>query len=291
MEVLSPYSAADERDDFVHPALRLRSLGLRARKRLSQSFLANPGVARAIVAAAELDPSHDEVLEVGPGLGVLTEQLVQLARRVVAVELDRDLAAQLPRAIDAGNLTVVNADVLRFDPTTVFVRPYVVVANLPYHVTSPALSHLIGSGPPYSRHLVLMVQREVAERIVAGQGHLSALAVSIQVQAAVRIVLRVSPGSFYPPPRVSSAVLRVDPLPEHARLVARDAMTDFMNLVHAGFAQPRKLLVNSLAHGLAIEKAEAHPLVAKAGIDPSVRPEALSVPDWVRLWHAGLTER
>ena len=269
---------------FVHPAARLRQLGLHASKRLSQSFLADPAIARAIVAAAGLDRARDQVLEVGPGLGILTERLVRRARRVVAVELDAQLAAWLPGSINAPNLEVHQADILHFDPSRVFDEPYVVVANLPYHVTSPALRHLLAAGPPYAARFVLMVQREVADRVVAPPGQLSALAVSIQAQATARIVRRVPASAFYPPPKVDSGVLLLEPLPETQRVVSRDAQAAFTEFVHAGFAQPRKQLANSLAQGLACDKATIQSLLGAQGIDPRRRPQELTVAEWERLF-------
>jgi 16S rRNA (adenine1518-N6/adenine1519-N6)-dimethyltransferase len=272
-----------------HPAARLRQLGLRARKSLSQSFLADPGVARAIVAAAETDPTRDAVLEVGPGLGVLTERLVRKARRVVAVELDPVLAEWLQTELQTPNLEVRVADILTLDPARLFEAPYVVVANLPYHITSPALRHLLGSGPPHPRRLVVMVQREVGERLAAGPGQLSALAVVIQAQSKVELVRLVPAQAFYPRPEVESAVVRLEPRDPADRPVARAQLADFAAFVHAGFAQPRKQLANSLAQGLARDKAELQERLLALGIDPTRRPQELSVDDWGTLYR-GLRE-
>ncbi len=269
---------------FDRPAARLKQLGLRARKSLSQSFLADPGTANAIVAAAHLDPEDDEVLEVGPGLGVLTERLVRHARRLVAVELDPLLAEWLRTDLASANLEVRNQDILQFDPASAFDRPYVAVANLPYHITSPALRHLLSAGPPYARRLVLMVQREVADRIVARPGALSALAVYVQAQAEVRIVRHVPAGAFYPRPKVDSAVLLLEPLAEGSRLVARTQLGSFFDFLHAGFAQPRKTLANSLAQGLRVEKAEILPALSAVGVDPSRRPQELTLAEWTALF-------
>jgi 16S rRNA (adenine1518-N6/adenine1519-N6)-dimethyltransferase len=267
-----------------HPATRLRALGVRARKRLSQSFLADEGVARAIVAAAGTDPNRDAVLEVGPGLGILTERLVRKARRVVAVELDPILAEWLETELKTPNLTVRVADILAVDPARLFDAPYVVVANLPYHITSPALRHLLGSGPPYARRLVVMLQREVAERITAPPGKLSALAVAIQAQATPRLTRVVPAGAFYPRPEVDSAVVLLEPLAEADRRVARAELNEFTTFVQAGFAQPRKQLANSLAQGLGQDKAVVQERLACLDIDPARRPQDLSVDEWAMLF-------
>jgi 16S rRNA (adenine1518-N6/adenine1519-N6)-dimethyltransferase len=259
----------------------LRALGLKPRRGLSQSFLEDARVAATIVRTAHIDPTID-VLEVGPGLGVLTERLVQHARRVVAVELDAELAASLRSSLAANNLTVCTADVLTVDPAAFFDEPFVVVANLPYHITSPALRHLLGGGPPYAARLVVMVQREVAERIAAKPGDLSGLAVAIQAQASVRLVRTVPNTAFYPRPKVDSAVLELTPLP--APPISRGEVPDFVRLVQAGFKQPRKQLANSLAEGLGVDKPHAVALLQAAAIDPSRRPQELTVDDWVRLF-------
>jgi 16S rRNA (adenine1518-N6/adenine1519-N6)-dimethyltransferase len=158
------------------------------------------------------------------------------------------------------------------------------VANLPYHITSPALRHLLGAGPPFAQRLVVMVQKEVAERITARPGGMSALSVITQAQADVRIIRGVPSTAFYPRPKVDSAVVVLEPLEDAERLVARQELTTFTDLVHAGFKQPRKTLANSLADGLQVAKAEAVSRLAASDIDPQKRPEDLTVEDWARLF-------
>ena len=264
---------------------QLRGLGLRPRRGLSQSFLEDERTAAAIVRAAELQPGQDDVLEVGPGLGALTRRLVRLARRVVAVELDSNLADWLRSAlVDVPNLSVQTADILQVEPARFFDLPFVVVANLPYHITSPALRHLLAAGPPGPARLIVMVQAEVGQRIGAPPGQLSALGVSVQAQARVRVVRHVPSTAFYPRPKVDSVVLRLEPLADAERPVARTDVAEFVRLVQAGFRQPRKTLANSLADGLGIPKAEAQALLERAGLDPSRRPQQLSVADWAALF-------
>jgi 16S rRNA (adenine1518-N6/adenine1519-N6)-dimethyltransferase len=262
---------------------RLSTLGLRPSKRLSQSFLEDQGVAAAIVRAAKVDVSTD-VLEVGPGLGVLTQRLAATARRVVAVELDVTLAEWLQSELP--HVSVVNEDILKFEPSGFFENPFVVVANLPYHITSPALRHLLAVGPPFASRLIVMVQAEVAERIAAPVGHMSGLAVAIQAQARVRIVRRVPATAFYPRPKVDSAVLFVEPLPDADRLISRDELADFVTLVQAGFKQPRKKFLNSLSEGLQTDRPAALALIERAGLDASRRPQELDVAEWIRLFRA-----
>jgi 16S rRNA (adenine1518-N6/adenine1519-N6)-dimethyltransferase len=202
----------------------------------------------------------------------------------VAVELDRHLAEVLPTSVAAENLQVHNADILEFDPSAPFEADFVVVANLPYHITSPALRHLLGAGPPHARRLLLMVQREVADRVAARVGHLSAIAVFLQAQATIRIARHVPRGAFHPAPKVDSAVLQFEPLTDDVRPVPREDLASFWSFLHAGFAQPRKTLGNSLAQGLAAEKPEAVALIERAGIDPQRRPQQLSVEEWAHLF-------
>jgi 16S rRNA (adenine1518-N6/adenine1519-N6)-dimethyltransferase len=261
----------------------LSALGLRPRRGLSQSFLHDERVAAAIVRAAHLLP-QDEVLEVGPGLGVLTSRLLRAARRVVAVELDTQLAAALSVEFTAARLEVRNQDILAFDPATAFGQPYVVVANLPYHITSPALRHLLASGPPFARRLVVMLQAEVAERLVAAAGDLSSLGVAVQVQAKVKRILRVPASAFYPRPRVDSAVIALEPHEDEARAIPRGEHADFVRFVQAGFKQPRKQLGNSLSEGLEAPKSSALALLHRAGIEPGRRPQELAVAEWVQLF-------
>jgi 16S rRNA (adenine1518-N6/adenine1519-N6)-dimethyltransferase len=205
---------------------------------------------------------------------------------VVAVEIDSDLASALRVEFDGANVSIHTADVLKIEPASFFDAPYVVVANLPYHITSPALRHLLGAGPPFAARLVVMVQAEVADRIAAQPGDMSSLAVVIQAQAHVRIVRRVPAAAFFPRPKVDSAVLLLEPLPDPERAIPRNELAHFVALVHAGFKQPRKKVVNSLAEGLGTPKQDALARLVKAGIDPSRRPQDLVIADWVRLYRS-----
>jgi 16S rRNA (adenine1518-N6/adenine1519-N6)-dimethyltransferase len=277
----SPARAEGARPHAASPAVLLRRLGLRPRKRLSQSFLVDRRVCATIARAAELTPT-DAVLEIGPGLGVLTAELVRRAGRVTAVELDERLAAAIPELLDhPRNLSVVRADALAIDPAVLVGGDYKVVANLPYHITSPLLRRLLEARPP-PRLLVVMVQREVAERIVAPVGQLSYLTISVQLYAQARIVRTVPAAAFHPRPKVESAVLRLDVRPEPAVVAA--APGAFLRLVQAGFKQPRKQIRNSLAEGLGRRPADLDAPLRTAGIDAARRPQALSLQEWARLY-------
>ncbi len=187
----------------------LTALGVRPSRELGQNFLIDGAALGEIVRAAELSPS-DTVVEVGPGLGVLTYELVREAGRVVAIEFDRRMAMRLQGELDATNLDVVEGDVLRVAPETVLDAGtrYKVVANLPYQITSAILRHFLEARPAPDL-MVVMVQWEVAERIVASPPNMSVLAHSVQIYAEPEIVTRVPAASFIPPPQVDSAVLRL----------------------------------------------------------------------------------
>ena len=264
------------------PAATLRRLGLQARKGLSQSFLTDEGVCRRMADDAELS-SDDEVLEIGPGLGILTRVLLPRARRVLVVELDRQLAAHLPSLVSGGRLEVVQGDALRLDPAEHFAGAYKLVANLPYQITSPVLRRFLVEVRRPSV-LVLMVQREVAERIAAPAGQGSYPSVMAQSIADVQVRRSVPPGAFYPRPRVTSAVLLLRPRP--TPVVPESSLRAFLELVRAGFAQPRKTLANSLAQGLQEQRREVEARLAAAGVEPTRRPQGLTVEEWVAVFRA-----
>ena len=260
---------------------------------LSQSFLTDVGVTRQIASAAALT-ADDEVLEIGPGLGILTQELARRARRVVAFELDRELAAVLPRMLPE-NVEIVQGDALKLDPADYLAGPYKLVANLPYQITSPFLFRYLSIEPAPSV-LVVMVQREVAERITAPAGDLSYLAVAVQSAARPRIVRLVPPGAFHPRPKVESAVVKLEPLAEP--LVPPEQRTAFLDLVRAGFGQPRKQLLNSLEQGFsqargrrAWSRAEVRALLERAGIAAERRPQELRLEEWRTLFEAYLAIR
>ncbi len=261
----------------------LRQSGLRARKSLGQHFLADASVLQTIVEAAELS-SADTVIEVGPGLGILTVELVRRAGNVVAVELDTKLASLLKRRLASlANLRVINADILKVSPSELLERTshYKVVANLPYYITSPVLRYFVEASPRPSL-MVVMVQKEVGEAIVAGPGKMSLLAVSLQVYSKPRIVSHVPAQCFYPQPKVDSVIVRFDLSPEPEVKVAD--MGGFFDLVRAGFNSPRKQLHNSLAHSLGMKPAEIILLLEGANIDSKRRAETLSLEEWARLY-------
>jgi 16S rRNA (adenine1518-N6/adenine1519-N6)-dimethyltransferase len=261
----------------------LRQSGLKARKNLGQHFLIDEAILSTIIEAAELS-SKDTVIEVGPGLGILTTELARHAGNVIAVELDTKLASLLQRRLASlSNLRVINADILKVKPSQLLdgKSKYKVAANLPYYITSPVLRYFVEASPKPSL-MVMMVQKEVGEAIVAGPGKMSLLAVSLQVYSEPRIISHVPAQSFYPQPKVDSVILRFDVLPEPAVKVAD--MSSFFEVVKSGFSSPRKQLHNSLAHGFGMKPAEVAPFLKRADIDPKRRAETLSLEEWAKLY-------
>jgi 16S rRNA (adenine1518-N6/adenine1519-N6)-dimethyltransferase len=282
----------------AHPegaALGVRALlahhGLRAKKSWGQNFLVDRGVQRRIVAAAA-PGSEDVVIEIGAGLGALTGALADSAARVVAIERDFDLVPVL-RAVLAGrdNVTVSATDALEFDfegAARAAGRPVVVVGNLPYQITSPLLFALIDAGTAIAR-AVLMVQREVAERVTAAPGSKTygRLSVMAQQRAAVQILFHVGAGAFHPPPAVTSTVMRVAPRGESIAAVSDQGL--FAEVVKAAFATRRKMLRRALAPVFGEMTARA--ALARAGIAETRRAEELSVSDLAALATAIAAER
>jgi 16S rRNA (adenine1518-N6/adenine1519-N6)-dimethyltransferase len=273
----------------------LNSLDLRPSRELGQNFLVDPGALQQIVEAAML-AADDTVVEVGPGLGVLTYELVQRAGRVIAIELDKRLAARLSSEFaQATNLRVIQADVMRVDLVAALdagTSPaYKVVANLPYQITSAIIRHFLEAAAA-PELLVIMVQWEVAQRIVARPPEMSVLAHSVQFYAEPEIVTRVPAASFMPAPKVDSAVLRLRRRSRPA--VQVDDVDALFRTIKAGFLQARKKLSNALPAGLAsmgvkIEKDAALRLLESAGVEPHRRAETLTLDEWARV-HAVLQQ-
>ena len=266
---------------------QLRGEGLRAHHSMSQNFLADPDVLQAILDLA-LPESGRRILEVGPGLGILTGGLLDGGAAVTAVELDRRLAERLTRtqseAIGQGRLRLINDDILDQNIAALMTSPYDVVANVPYHITSPILHRFLGA-PPRPERLVLMIQREVAERISAAPGDMSYLSVFVQYHAAVRVEFVVPREAFEPAPAVESAVVVIaprDPAGATPRLSAADE-DGLWRVVQAGFRERRKKLHNVLSRQLARSGAEVAGALDAARIDGDRRPQTLSVDEWLAL--------
>lgn len=263
-----------------------RLMEIKPARSKGQNFLVNEKIYEEIVMAANLQPT-DTVLEIGPGLGFLTIKLAQKALKVVAVELDDSLANYLKMAVDANNTTnieVVNEDILRFNPSAHQLenKKYKIVANLPYNITSIFLRRFL-SGESRPKSLILMLQKEVAERITARPPEMSILAISVQYYATAEIIKIVKAGNFWPEPKVDSALVRLT-LINKEYIPAEDKR--FFRVVKIGFSSKRKMLKNNLAAGLKTETKIMENLLVSQGLNPQVRAEDLSLENWQNLFAA-----
>lgn len=247
-------------------------------KALGQHWLHDRATLEAIAREANMSPG-DTVLEIGPGLGTLTSELLRQGARVVAVEYDSDLARKLPGQFPGKDLTVVNQDILQYDLAQLPAN-YKVVANVPYYITSKIIEKLVRAQHKPSV-AVLLVQKEVAERLAAKPGDMSLLALSAQLFAKVRLGAFVPRGLFTPPPKVDSQVVVLEFLKEP--LIPTGDEKAFWHVARAGFSGRRKKLRSSISAGLHITKPAAEELLRHAAIDPNARAEDLSISDWQRL--------
>ncbi len=264
----------------------LKRHGIRPDKRLGQVFLCDPASLLKVIDAAEIGP-EDNVLEIGAGIGNLTRLLASRANQVYAIEKDVRLLPVLTDELRPwNNVTILEGDILRLDTDRWLHKSgYLVVANIPYYITSAILRQLLARINKPTR-MVLTIQKEVAERVCALPGEMSLLALSVQVFGQVRIAGRIPAGAFYPRPDVDSAVLRVD---LYDKPLIPDTDQDlFFRLAKAGFSQKRKTLRNTLAGGMAITTGASETFLQNAGIDPKRRAESLSLDEWgkiVREYH------
>ena len=282
--------------DVASPAMVRKLLtrhNLASRKSLGQNFLVDANIIRKIIAAADLS-KDDLVVEIGPGLGAMTVPLAQAADQVVAVEIDRGLAAVLSQVLDgAGRVDIIVADALKTDFDALVLeksdgrfgfgrQPYKLVANLPYYITSPLLVRLLGEKYNISE-LVVMVQQEVASRLTATPGtkDFGILSVAVQYYSEVSLLFRLPGSVFYPSPAVESGVVRLKVRPPLVKPLDEDA---FFKVVRAAFAKRRKTLLNALtSSGFEIDKSSWQLILKHAAIDPNRRGETLSLAEFAQL--------
>jgi len=259
----------------------LKKHNLRPDKNLGQNFLTDPSILDNIVDAAEVK-SQDTVLEIGAGLGHLTRHLAAVAKQVVAVELDKRLISVLEQNLQSfSNIRIVQGDILQLKPGDLVSEDnYLVVANIPYYITSLIIRNLLESRAKPKR-IILTIQYEVAQRVCALSGQMSVLALSVLMYGKPILVKRIPAKAFYPPPKVDSAVLRIDLYPEP--VLPAEKRDLFFKLVKAGFLHKRKTIRNSISTGLkwAPEKTEA--LLSAADINPQRRAETLSLSEWLEV--------
>jgi 16S rRNA (adenine1518-N6/adenine1519-N6)-dimethyltransferase len=268
----------------MNPREMLEAFGINPKKSLGQNFMHDPNTIEKIAVTAEIMPD-DTVIEVGPGTGELTERLSQSARHVMAIEVDERLQPLLEeRFANHKNVYFVFGDVLKTNiAQLVGAKDYLLVANVPYYITTAILEHVL-SAPHRPQRIVITMQYEVAQRICAEPGDMSLLAVSVQYYGKPQIVGKLNPAVFWPRPGVDSAILRVDCYEQPIVDAPNDEL--FFRVVKAGFSQKRKQLRNSLAGGLQVKNSVAGEYLDAAGIDSTRRAETLTLEEWARLSHA-----
>jgi 16S rRNA (adenine1518-N6/adenine1519-N6)-dimethyltransferase len=247
--------------------------------KLGQNFLTDQSIARQIIKSANLS-SSDNVLEIGPGKGVLTKYLADSGARALAIEIDQRLIELLQKQFE--NIEIINGDILKINLPRLIeennFQNYKVVANLPYYITSKILRLFLETKYP-PREMILMVQKEVGERIVAQDEKESILSISVKFYADPEILFEVGKDNFEPVPKVDSAVIRI----KKKKNIPEIDTQKFFSLVKTGFSAKRKMLINNLAN-LGHPRAELLDILKKAGLEPTVRAEKLSVEDWVKLY-------
>ncbi|NDL68075.1 16S rRNA (adenine(1518)-N(6)/adenine(1519)-N(6))-dimethyltransferase RsmA [Clostridiales bacterium F-3ap] len=261
--------------------------GFAFQKRFGQNFLVDSNILEKIVAGAELQP-EDDVIEIGPGIGSLTQYLAENCRQVIAIEIDNKLIPILEETLEGyGNVEIVHEDVLKVDLKRLVEercgnRPVKVVANLPYYITTPIIMGLFESQVPLDS-ITVMVQKEVADRMQAKKAtkEYGALSLAVQYYSDPTIVTQVPPNCFVPRPKVGSTVIRLRKRTKEQYAVADEKL--LFQVIRASFNQRRKTLLNSLSHGLHIPKAALEAMILEAGLSPAIRGEALGLDAFVEL--------
>jgi len=253
---------------------------LRINKLMGQNFLINPRVLQKIIETADL--KNDIILEVGPGLGTLTQELAKKAKKVIAVEKDKQMNEVLKETLkDFKNVEIIEGDILKIlkqKPSILKNSKYKVVANIPYYLTSPLIRMLLESDNP-PEEIVLMIQKEVAQRITVQPPKMNLLAVSVQFYANVKTISYVSKASFWPEPKVDSAIIKI----KNIGKIREIDQERFFKIVKAGFSSPRKQLANNLSEKLKIDKREIKSALTECGLSPQARAESLRIEDWILL--------
>jgi 16S rRNA (adenine1518-N6/adenine1519-N6)-dimethyltransferase len=245
---------------------------------LGQNFLINQRAVEQIIATADLHVT-DNIIEVGPGPGILTTQLAPLVNRVITIEKDASMIRLLSEVLaekKINNVEIINQDILDYIPPSTH---YKLVANIPYYITSPIIRKFL-EAPEQPRKIVLLVQKEMAQRICARPPHMSILAVSVQRYARPKLIATVRKGSFWPAPKVDSAIIEIVPLAQQPNL---PDSSRFFEMVKAGFSAPRKQLINNLSNNLRMPRSNIEKALSKIGINPQQRAETLTVANWQKL--------
>jgi len=261
----------------------LKKYQVRPSKRLGQNFLIDKEVIKKLIRAANLKPK-DIILEIGPGIGTLTIELAKKVKKVIAIEKDPKMVKILEELLDCWkvrNVRMINKDILKWNPNyKLLTTNYKLVGNLPFYLTAPVIRKFLELPEARPRAMVLVIQKEVGQRICARTPDMSILAVSVQFYAKPEIISYISRKSFWPQPKVDGAILKIIP----KKLITNLEFVDlFFKIVKVGFSHPRKQLINNLSKGLKLERNEAEKWLLKNNIRPSQRAETLSVGDWINL--------
>jgi 16S rRNA (adenine1518-N6/adenine1519-N6)-dimethyltransferase len=265
----------------------LKKHQVRPSKRLGQNFLIDKGVIKKIIRAADLK-LKDIVLEIGPGLGTLTIEIAKKVKKVIAIEKDPKMVEILKETLkDLKNIEIIKNDVLKINPAyDIPNTKYKLVGNLPFYLTAPVIRKFL-EAERQPKEMVLVVQKEVGQRICAKPGKMSILAVSVQFYAKPEILSYISKKSFWPQPKVDSAIIKITPFSKNYAyayfLLSRDHRELFFKIVKAGFSQPRKQLINNLSKSLKIDRPKIKNWLLKNNIQPTKRAETLTIEDWLNL--------
>ncbi len=270
------------------PKTILRKYGISPLRGLGQNFLIDKFALKKLISAAELK-SGDAVLEIGPGIGALTKELAKRAGKVFAIEKDSRLIGILKETLHGfDNVKIIRGDILKFGAWKLFgngdweIGNFKVVANLPFYLTAPVIRKFLELEEAQPHEMVFIVQKEVAQRICAKPPEMSLLAVSVQFYAKPKIIAYVPKSSFWPQPKVDSAIIKIVPHQFRIR-ISLQFCERFFKIVKAGFSQPRKQLANNLSKGLELDKTNVSRQLLKNTIRPEQRAETLTVNDWINL--------
>ncbi|HEY4506607.1 MAG TPA: 16S rRNA (adenine(1518)-N(6)/adenine(1519)-N(6))-dimethyltransferase RsmA [Candidatus Paceibacterota bacterium] len=267
----------------------LSSLGISPKKSLGQNFLIREAIYEKIISAVE-PASEDNIIEIGPGLGTLTQYLAKSGAKIIAVEKDRDLIGHLTsKLIKSKNVTIIEGDILKFKVEDLNLEPtkYKVVGNIPYYITSHLLRRILEKWPK-PKSITLLVQKEVAKRIVAKPPNMSMLGVSVQYYSSPKIISYVSKSNFLPQPKVDSAIIKLEPRVNNQE--SRINSEKFFKTARAGFAEKRKQLINNLSAGLKLSKKSVEEKLNLIDIDPKRRAETLTIEEWSIITKALLSQ-
>ena len=248
-------------------------------KRLGQNFLVDKIILKKFIKTINPQP-NDIILEIGPGIGTITQELAPEVKEIIAVEKDLQMCKILEESLkESKNVQIINADILKFNISKY--KKHRIVGSLPFYITVHIIRKFLESKNP-PKEMILIIQKEVAQRICASIPKMNLLAVSVQFYAQVKTISYISKKSFLPSPKVDSAIIKITPCESHVSILP-EFQEQFFKTVKAGFLQPRKQLVNNLSKGLKLNKEKTNSWLLKNDIDPSRRAETLDIKDWIKL--------